>query len=161
MPKLVVRSDESGLYFQTENKIIRPVNDTTFNENDTVDIKHCSGTILYGVGKSDNCGRGEYMEAWFDTGLTRDNLEGGDTNLLESIVEGRKTLLNDYPILMNDGKFSFNETREEHNKLVIDGKTSLHEAFRNLLNVDDVVELTEDDLKSFMDNDIIDNDGEE
>lgn len=161
MPKLIVRADTSGVYIQTENKIVRPVDTTVFKESDSVETKHCSGTILYGVGKSENCRRGEYMEAWYDTGVTRENLDSAESELLETVVDGRRELLNDYPILMNDGKFSFNETREEHNKLVSDGKTTLHEAFRNLLNVEDTVELTEDDLKSFMNNDIIEDDGEE
>jgi len=160
MPKLMVRSDESGLYIQTENKIVRPVHTSNFKESESVETKHCSGTILYGVGKSESCGRGEYMEAWYDTGIMTNNTSGDD-ELLESIVEGRKTLLHDYPILMNNGKFSFSETREEHNKLVKEGKTTLHEAFRKLLNVDDAVDLTEDDLKSFMSNDIVEDEDSE
>lgn len=157
MPKVTVKEDGKGKYIQMDGNIVRPIETSQYNEGDNIDAQSCSGTIIYGLGKDENCKRGEYKEAWFETGLTNEtvNLNENEVNYVE---QGRRDLLEDYPIIYEDGKFAFTRVRKEHNRLVSEGNTKIREAFRSLLNVREGDEplLTEDDLDSFMDYDKLD-----
>ena len=148
MPKVTIKEDSSGKFVQTDGKIVRPVDSTLYDTGDSVDAQFCKGTIIYGIGKDDSCKRGEYKEAWFDTGVDS-NLY--NENNLNEVEQGYRKLLSDYPVLYENGKFSFTNVRTEHTKLVDDDNTQLHEAFRNLLSEDNEQILNEEDMSSLDD----------
>lgn len=142
MAKVVIKEDDNGKYIQTDGKVVRPVDSSEYTEGNSVDVQFCKGTIIYGVGKDENCKRGEYKEAWFDTGVSIN--ESNDS--VTDVEDGYRKLLEDYPVIYEDGKFSFNNVRSEHTKLVNEDNTQFHEALRNLLPEDNENILSEDDI---------------
>lgn len=63
-----IEKDEIGLYTNAGNWKARPVIKTQFKEGDDVATYHFGGTILAGVGKDENCKRGQYIERWTTCG---------------------------------------------------------------------------------------------
>jgi len=138
MPK--IREDNKGKYFVSEGRIVRPVENTSFESDTSVDASQCKGTPIYGVGKDDSCGRGEYLEAWFDTGL--------ESSVHSSLVEGKineddpllkvedvqRMILEDYPISYVDNKVSFVTIKNNHKEVVDNGNSSIAKALKESLS---------------------------
>ena len=157
MPKVTIKEDNQGKYVRVDGKVVRPIESSRYNEGESVDAQTCSGTIIYGLGKDESCKRGEYKEAWFETGLTNESVDLNE-DVAHEVEQGRRDLLDDYPVVYEDGKFSFTTVKKEHNRLVSEGNTKIREAFRVLLSNHDGDKplLTEDDLNSLMDYDKFD-----
>lgn len=138
MPK--IREDNKGKYFVSEGQIVRPVEDTQYELDQSVDASQCKGTPIYGVGKDDTCGRGEYLEAWFDTGLesnVHSSLMEGEINEddpLLKVEETQRVILEDYPIKYVDNKVSFVMIKNSHKEVVESGNSSIVRALKESLN---------------------------
>lgn len=140
MPK--VREDDRGKYFVSEGQIVRPVDRTEYQLDESVDATQCKGTPIYGVGKDDTCGRGEYLEAWFDTGLesnVHSSLQEGvidkDDPLLK-VEETQKVILEDYPINYIDNKVSFVMIKNDHKEIVDSGNSAIAKALKESLDTE-------------------------
>jgi hypothetical protein len=67
MPK--VREDQHGLFVSAGGHKARPIKPTIFGKGDTVKTHHYGGSCEAGVGKTPDCKRGQYVEAWLTTGM--------------------------------------------------------------------------------------------
>lgn len=68
MPK--VREDEFGLYVESGGYVARPLVGVVsrFSVGQTVVSRHFAGSGVHGVGRGEECQRGEYVEYWQSTG---------------------------------------------------------------------------------------------
>lgn len=138
MPK--IREDSKGKYFVSEGQIVRPVDSTRYEVDTSVDASQCKGTPIYGVGKDESCGRGEYLEAWFDTGLesnVHSSLNEGkidENDPLLKVEEVQRMVLEDYPITYIDNKVSFVTIKNSHKEIVESGNSSIAKALKESLS---------------------------
>ena len=138
MPK--IREDSKGKYFVSEGQIVRPVDNTQYEVDTSVDASQCKGTPIYGVGKDESCGRGEYLEAWFDTGLesnVHSSLNEGkidENDPLLKVEEVQRMVLEDYPITYIDNKVSFVNIKNSHKEIVESGNSSIAKALKESLS---------------------------
>lgn len=138
MPK--IREDNKGKYFVSEGQIVRPVDSTQYEVDTSVDASQCKGTPIYGVGKDENCGRGEYLEAWFDTGLesnVHSSLNEGkidENDPLLKVEEVQRMVLEDYPITYIDNKVSFVNIKNSHKEIIESGNSSIAKALKESLS---------------------------
>jgi len=135
-----VREDSDGKYIISEGKVIRPIDESEYETDSDVVVSPCKDTPIYGVGKNGTCKRGEYCEAWYDTGLNSDmhktliESENPDESLTE-VTDIQKQLLQDYPITKNqDGNISFAEIRKEHKELLQRGDGVVFNALKESLS---------------------------
>ncbi len=156
MPK--IREDSYGKYFVSEGRIVRPVDETQFELETSIDASQCKGTPIYGVGKDESCGRGEYLEAWFDTGLENSvhtsliegKLEEDDPLL--KVQDVQRMILEDYPITYIDNKVSFVTIKNNHKEVVESGNSTIAKALKESLT---------DDLGDIPPLNIFDNNGDD
>lgn len=144
MPKSLIREDDQGKFIQVHGVVVRPVNGTSHDIGDNIDVQKCTSTIIYGVGKDDNCGRGEYNEAWYDTGVAINNESPSFSELHEQILK-------DYPVVIKDGKFSFAEVKSQHKKILEEGSSQIQQAMKTFLDDGDYT-LSVDDIRVMKNN---------
>ena len=82
----IIKEDEHGLYVNGGGWRSREVvpNTSQFKVGDEVKTYHFAGTIRVGVGKDDNCKRGEYLEYWLTSGTDYTD-HYSDNNTTEAI----------------------------------------------------------------------------
>ena len=77
----LIRKDAYGIFSTADGWVIRPMKDSVFVVGDTPQTKHFGGSCKAGVGKTNVCKRGEYLEYWVTTGfLFKDGVGICDTN---------------------------------------------------------------------------------
>lgn len=128
-----IQKDDQGYYAIVDGQIVRPYHDSTmFNEGEDVVAKQCAGTPCYGFGKDDTCGRGTYLEAWMNTGVTKEMKDSDDLSVQEQVKVNEafyERIKPDYPITEGE-KFSFTEVKKKHRVLVENKDTVILRAIR-------------------------------
>jgi hypothetical protein len=59
-----ISKDKIGLYVQAGGWKSRPFHKTRFKEGDDIKTHHFGGTCVAGIGKDENCKKGQYLEYW-------------------------------------------------------------------------------------------------
>lgn len=122
----IIRKDKIGLFVDAGH-IARRSAPSYFDEGDEVDVHHFSGTTVVGVGKTEECKRGEYLEYWTTSGtlsheystksiraMKKDWKSSSEfaSEVIEDVQNGNKIL--PCPFCRADANLFFNPKRQKY-----------------------------------------------
>lgn len=62
--KVHVQSDDIGLFVVNAGQVVRPIAETVHAKGDQVEVRQCSGSVAFGVGRDGNAKMGVWQDFW-------------------------------------------------------------------------------------------------